>query len=71
MNGVNYVTNEKAEIKAVLIDLVQLKQDKTLAQEVLKHLQDLDELINNAPLQAKQNQNSWDAAKKALSNLKE
>ncbi len=71
MNGINYVTNEKTEITAILIDLVQLKQDKTLAQEVLNYLQDLDELILNAPTPTKQKQNTWDAAKQALGNFKE
>lgn len=70
MNGINYVTNEKTEIKAILIDLVQLKQDKILAAQVLKHLFDLDELINNAPLPIKQNQKTWDAAKQSLGNFK-
>jgi hypothetical protein len=35
MNGINYVTNEKTEIKAILLDLVQMKQDKTVAADVL------------------------------------
>lgn len=66
MNGINYVTNEKNEIKAILIDLVQLKQNKSLAQDVLNCLQDLDSLIKNAPLPSKQN--TWDVAKQALNN---
>ena len=70
MNGINYVTNEKTEIKAILIDLVQLKKDNILAVEVLKHLLDLDELITNAPLPVKQNPKTWDAAKQSLGNLK-
>ncbi len=70
MNGINYVTNEKTEIKAILIDLVQLKQDKILAAQVLKHLFDLDELINNAPLPTNKTGNNWDAAKQTLGNFK-
>ena len=71
MNGINYVTNEKTEIKAILLDLVQLKQDKTAAEKVLKQLADLQDLINNAPEPAKQNLKTWDAAKQALEKFKE
>lgn len=70
MNGISYVTNEKTEIKAILIDLVQIKYDKILASEVLNHLQDLDHLIKNAPLPQTQKQNTWDAAKQSLNNYK-
>jgi hypothetical protein len=71
MNGINYVTNEKTEIKAILLDLVQMKQDKTVAADVLKQLSDLQDLINNAPEPAKQNAKTWDAAKQALEKFKE
>lgn len=71
MNGINYVTNEKTEIKAILLDLVQLKQDKTAAEMVLKQLADLQDMINNAPEPAKQNLKTWDAAKQALGKFKE
>lgn len=71
MNGINYVTNEKTEIKAILLDLVQLKQDKTSAEKVLKQLADLQELINNAPDPTNQNHKTWDAAKQALGKFKE
>lgn len=71
MNGINYVTNEKTEIKAILLDLVQLKQDKTAAADVLKQLSVLQELINNAPEPVRQNLKTWDAAKQALEKFKE
>lgn len=69
MDNLNYVTNEKNEIKAILIDLVQLKQAGILAPDVLKNLSNLQDLINNAP-STKQNTKTWDAAKQSLGNFK-
>ncbi|TAF44284.1 MAG: hypothetical protein EAZ51_03600 [Sphingobacteriales bacterium] len=69
MNGIKYVTNEKAEIKAVILDIEQFKLDGISAADVLLRLSDLQQIINNAPQKNKKENTSWKEAKKALDVL--
>jgi len=70
MNGIKYVTNEKAEIKAIILDIEQFKKDGVSAAEVLQQLTGLQQIISNAPLSNKKENTTWDAAKKALEKFK-
>ncbi|TAE38743.1 MAG: hypothetical protein EAY66_03520 [Sphingobacteriales bacterium] len=69
MNGIKYVTNEKAEIKAIILDIEQFKLDGISAADVLLKLSDLQQIINNAPQKNKKENTSWEEAKKALDVL--
>jgi hypothetical protein len=70
MNGINYVSNEKAEIKAIILDLELFKQEGILATSVIQQLSNLQDMISNAPAKNKKNTTSWEEAKKALDKLK-
>lgn len=45
MTGINYITNEKGEKTALLIDLVELKDAHTAEMDVTQILEDLDDMI--------------------------
>jgi len=42
MTGVNYVTNDKGEHTALLIDLIQLRKTENTQSEINEFLEDLD-----------------------------
>ncbi len=68
MNGINYVTNEQGNVKALLLDLVKFKNDGTKAEEILKALNNLQQLINEAGVEEKAIK-SWNSEKEKLKNL--
>ncbi len=45
MTGVNYITNDNGEKTALFIDLVQLRKTKTLKNELIEFLDDLEDMI--------------------------
>ena len=45
MTGINYVTNDKGEKTAILIDLSHLRQTETTENDLLEFLEDLDDTI--------------------------
>jgi len=45
MTGINYLTNEKGEKTALLIDLVELKNNTTSETDINELLEDLDDMI--------------------------
>lgn len=45
MTGINYVTNDKGEKTALLIDLEQLKDKTTPETDITELLEDLDDMI--------------------------
>ena len=45
MNGVSYVSNDKGENTALLIDLVQLRENAPLEDNLLNFFEQLDDLI--------------------------
>lgn len=69
MNGLNYVSDDAGNIKAVLIDLIEIKASGITADEILEKLNDLQKLIDQAVLPAKSG-NNWNQAKEKLRNLK-
>ena len=62
------ITDDKGNNKALIIDLLYLKKANIKAEEVLKGLANLQELIDNT--QEKPQQNTWDAAKEKLNKIK-
>jgi hypothetical protein len=69
MNGLNYVSDEAGNIKAVLIDLIRIKESGIASDQVLEALGNLQLLIDQAVVPAKSGSN-WDQAKEKLKNLK-
>jgi len=69
MYGLNYVSDEAGNIKAVLIDLVQMKEAGITAAQAIGALNDLQMLIDQAVVPAKKTGN-WDQARERLKNLK-
>lgn len=45
MTGINYVTNEKGEKTALLIDLAQLRKTDKTENDLIEFLEDLDDTI--------------------------
>jgi hypothetical protein len=45
MTGVNYVTNDKGEHTALLIDLTQLRGIENTESDINEFLEDLDDII--------------------------
>ena len=45
MTGVNYVTNDKGEHTALLIDLMQLRKTENTQTDINEFLEDLDDII--------------------------
>ncbi|WP_026902942.1 hypothetical protein [Pedobacter glucosidilyticus] len=66
--GISMITDDKGNSKALIIDLLYLKKANIKAEEVLKGLANLQELIDNT--QEKPQQNTWDAAKEKLNKIK-
>ncbi len=66
--GISMITDDKGNNKALIIDLLYLKKANIKAEEVLKGLANLQELIDNT--QEKPQQNTWDAAKEKLNKIK-
>lgn len=69
MNGLNYVSDDAGNIKAVLIDLIEIKASGITADQILEKLNDLQKLIDQAVLPAKSG-NNWNQEKEKLKNLK-
>ncbi len=45
MTGINYVTDDKGEKTALLIDLAQLRKSDKTENELIEFLEDLDDTI--------------------------
>lgn len=45
MTGINYITNDKSEKTALLIDLVELKDAQMHGADITQILEDLDDMI--------------------------
>jgi hypothetical protein len=69
IDGINYITDEKGNEKAILLDLVIFKKDGTKAGAVLEALDNLQKLIDEAGVDTKK-ANNWDLAKEKLKSLK-
>lgn len=69
VNGINFITDESGNNKAVILDLVQFKKDGTKDTAIFEALADLQKLIDNAGTERKVPQ-TWEMAKEKLKNLK-
>lgn len=64
------ITDEKGNNKAILLDLIYFKKENIKAEDVIKALNNLQQLIESAGTQY-QKENNWSAAKEKLNQLKD
>ena len=69
IDGINFITDERGNIKSILLDLKQFKKDNVSAISILNSLSDLQQLINDAWVE-KEAPNTWELAKEKLKGLK-
>ena len=69
MNGINIVTDEKGNTKALMLDLVYFKKENIDAAAVIKGLADLQQWIDESAAPGKK-ENDWESAKSKLAQLK-
>ena len=69
VNGINFITDEKGNNKAILLDLLVFKKEGIKADAIMDALADLQQLIDEAGVKNK-SANFWDLAKEKLKNLK-
>lgn len=69
INGINFITDDKGNKKAILLDLILFKKEGINADIILKELACLQQLIDEASVENK-SINTWDQAKEKLKNLK-
>ena len=69
MEGINIITDDKGNNKAVMLDLLVFRQKNIKAEEVLASLSDLQQLIDETAL-VKSKDNDWESAKAKLSGAK-
>ncbi len=68
IDGINFITDESGNNKAIILDLVRFKKDGVKDKTVLEALVNLQELIDNAAIE-KKSVNTWEQAKEKLKNF--
>lgn len=68
IDGINFITDESGNNKAIILDLVRFKKDGVKDQTVLEALVNLQQYIDNAVVE-KKSANTWDKAKEKLKNF--
>lgn len=69
INGINYITDETGNNKAIILDLVRFKKDGIQEAAVFEALINLQQLIDSAPLEGRDS-STWNQAKERLKNFK-
>lgn len=68
IDGINFITDESGNNKAIILDLVRFKKDGVKDKTVLEALVNLQQLIDNAVVEQK-SASTWDQAKEKLKNF--
>jgi inorganic pyrophosphatase/exopolyphosphatase len=68
IDGINFITDESGNNKAIILDLIRFKKDGVKDKAVFEALENLQQLIDNALSEKKQG-NTWDQAKEKLKNF--
>ncbi len=68
IDGINFITDESGNNKAIILDLVRFKKDGVRDKTVLEALVNLQQLIDNAVVEQK-SASTWDQAKEKLKNF--
>lgn len=71
MEGINIITDEKGNNKALILDLLLFKKNNIKAEMVIEQLKDLQKWIDETAEQKKENTNTWEVAKAKLNQLKD
>ncbi|GEM_PF-1244693 len=70
MNGINFITDEKGNNKALLLDLLYFKKEGIKAETVMAELQHLQKWIDEIEATTPKKTNDWETAKNKLATLK-
>lgn len=70
MEGINIITDDKGNNKALILDLLLFKKNGIKAESIIEQLKDLQKWIDETGEQTKPNNNTWEAAKEKLNNFK-
>lgn len=68
IDGINFITDETGNNKAIILDLVRFKKDGVKDKTVLEALGNLQQLIDNA-VSEKKSANTWEQAKEKLKDF--
>ena len=68
LDGINFITDESGNNKAIILDLIRFKKDGVKDKAVFEALDNLQHLIDNAAIE-KKSANTWDQAKEKLKNF--
>lgn len=68
IEGINFITDELGNNKAIILDLIRFKKDGVQDKAVFEALVNLQQLIDNAAIEKKSG-NTWDQAKEKLKKL--
>jgi hypothetical protein len=68
IDGINFITDESGNNKAIILDLVRFKKDGVRDIAVFEALNNLQQFIDNAAIE-KKSANTWDQAKEKLKNF--
>jgi len=68
IDGINFITDEMGNNKAIILDLIRFKKDGVKDEVVFEALKNLQKLIDNASGE-KKSSNNWEQAKEKLKNF--
>ena len=68
IEGINFITDEMGNNKAIILDLIQFKKDGVKDEVIFEALKNLQQLIDNASSE-KKSSNTWEQAKQKLKNF--
>ncbi len=68
IDGINFITDESGNNKAIILDLIRFKKDGVNDKAVLEALVNLQQYIDNA-VSENAPANTWDQAKAKLKNF--
>ncbi|RRN76590.1 hypothetical protein EIM50_23920 [Pseudoxanthomonas sp. SGD-10] len=70
MNGINFITDDKGNNKALILDLLYFKKEGINAETVIAELGNLQKWIDEVEPSKNKPGNDWATAKSKLANLK-
>ena len=68
IEGINFITDEMGNNKAIILDLIRFKKDGVKDEVIFEALKNLQQLIDNASSE-KKSSNTWEQAKEKLKNF--
>ncbi|MFZ4102601.1 MAG: hypothetical protein ACOYKR_11685 [Sphingobacterium thalpophilum] len=68
IDGINFITDEMGNNKAIILDLIRFKKDGVKDEVVFEALKNLQQLIDTASSE-KKSSNTWEQAKEKLKNF--